>query len=652
MDKLKTKKEYAKDKLIERSGTENWRSGKYCYAISSIIGLLYDINKVKGKCETIIRDICKIISAINGCKYIDNIMVDLNSLESYKSLETLTDLATEKNDPRLIKQRSTAWFDIRSKAKVTGSTLYRSIGLDGLKNLKEHFEQVICGAPEKQFSEKVKDAMKHGVENEINAVATLVGKVIPVLFPGMIFCEEGCVISSDDSGNTFCVVSPDGSLRQDTSLLSTSMAVEIKCPTTDIHFQLPPRYLLQCLSQIEALNVNSLIYLSWTETLTSIFKVERNINLYNNAMEIARSIYDTSNPKRPNTLCSSVKTLKDEIERASKDACFLGCFPSAKVGKATVRSAFEVHTVHEISVLLNSLVDLHSQIHEIKREKATEAVVFICADLNRSWNKNLSLSSPVAWFTKGYSLETKKMREIAEEVHNRCHESGIHIPCQSFDGQWHNLVVRDSENNPLTTLQLQKDVWREVEQTKKTEVVSKFRGMNKKPKWIYHNENGSKVVVVSNYIRNVPPLKRNKILTSEKATPSNNSSDREITQGDECADNNTEDIVNDPEQDFGRDKEDSHLDEHISNEDAKCLLAMLKSDQNSNKKGKWNTSQVTDITVILSSLERMQSLLDADIRVIVRFFKKSKTINVNETATKQKKLEKLSEKLGLNYHVK
>ncbi|KAH3696894.1 hypothetical protein DPMN_084377 [Dreissena polymorpha] len=186
MDKLKTKKEYAKDKLIERSGTENWRSGIYCYAISSIIGLLYDINKVKGKCKTIIRDICKIISAVNGCKYIDDIMVDFNSLEAYKSLETLTDLATEKDDPRLIKQRSTAWFDIRSKAKVTGSTLYRSIGLDGLKNLKEHFEQVICGAPEKQFSEKVKDAMKHGVENEINAVATLVGKVIPVLFPGMM----------------------------------------------------------------------------------------------------------------------------------------------------------------------------------------------------------------------------------------------------------------------------------------------------------------------------------------------------------------------------------------------------------------------------------------------------------------------------------
>ena len=50
---------------------------------------------------------------------------------------------------------------------------------------------------------------------------------------------------------------------------------------------------------------------------------------------------------------------------------------------------------------------------------------------------------------------------------------------------------------------------------------------------------------------------------------------------------------------------------------------MLKSDQNSNKKGKWNTAHVTDITVILKNLDRMHSLVDADIRVKVRFFKKT-----------------------------
>lgn len=58
------------------------------------------------------------------------------------------------------------------------------------------------------------------------------------------------------------------------------------------------------------------------------------------------------------------------------------------------------------------------------------------------------------------------MRLIVEEVHKKCHVHGIHIPCQSFDGQWHGLVTRTKDGCPLTILQLQKDVWKEAEQKK------------------------------------------------------------------------------------------------------------------------------------------------------------------------------------------
>ncbi|WAR27452.1 hypothetical protein MAR_013156 [Mya arenaria] len=40
---------------------------------------------------------------------------------------------------------------------------------------------------------------------------------------------------------------------------------------------LPTRFLLQCLSEIEALNGNSLVCLSWTPELsTDVFRIERN----------------------------------------------------------------------------------------------------------------------------------------------------------------------------------------------------------------------------------------------------------------------------------------------------------------------------------------------------------------------------------------
>ena len=53
-------------------------------------------------------------------------------------------------------------------------------------------------------------AMNHGSKNEINAISTLVGKILPSLFPGIWYYEESCIALEHD-GEIVCVVSPDGS---------------------------------------------------------------------------------------------------------------------------------------------------------------------------------------------------------------------------------------------------------------------------------------------------------------------------------------------------------------------------------------------------------------------------------------------------------
>jgi len=41
-------------------------------------------------------------------------------------------------------------------------------------------------------------AMDHGSKNEINAISTLVGKILPSLFPGIWYYEEGCIALEHD----------------------------------------------------------------------------------------------------------------------------------------------------------------------------------------------------------------------------------------------------------------------------------------------------------------------------------------------------------------------------------------------------------------------------------------------------------------------
>jgi hypothetical protein len=71
------------------------------------------------------------------------------------------------------------------------------------------------------------------------------------------------------------------------------------------------------------------------------------------------------------------------------------------------------------------------------------------------------------------------MRKIYQQVHTSCHNSGIHIPAVSFDGQWHNIAVRSVDKKPLTVFQLMKDVWYECVKAKKTLVVKEYATLNK-----------------------------------------------------------------------------------------------------------------------------------------------------------------------------
>ena len=75
------------------------------------------------------------------------------------------------------------------------------------------------------------------------------------------------------------------------------------------------------------------------------------------------------------------------------------------------------------------------------------------------------------------------MLKILEHVLCVCKSYGLHIPSISYYGQWHNKCVRDVFGEPLTVLQLQKDVWKRVEHMSKSEILKEIKSKNKDPKW-------------------------------------------------------------------------------------------------------------------------------------------------------------------------
>ncbi|XP_066266599.1 uncharacterized protein [Branchiostoma lanceolatum] len=496
---LKKKKEFALKSFKARGGSD-WRKSKYIYVISALHTMLNQVQECTFTWTTVREKLCHWLAILNnaGTTFMPGTVVRLTEQTNYISLQNIEELHDRHGEPlveslqdgdiqtkvdtREIPQGTPEWHTIRSSARVTGSQLHRALGLESLKAQKEYFDRAIkkvINPP--SFSEEQERAMAHGIEHEVDAAATLASKVLPALEPNLQVYEEGCIIMKQDN-KPFLVVSPDRSLRS--SRNCTVSAVEIKCPyTADVHDKIPFRYLSQLHAEMAALQCPVLLYLSYKADCTNVFKVTADTGLWADIWSAAVSQYGGSKPVKPTHLTPESKSLKQMLKEKAETVEFLGEFPSVTAVRephlsSTVTSgSVRVNTLalEELSTLLMSVERLINEHYQLNRKKASEVVVQIVGNLDREWSMEQTHGFPTNYFLKGYSLTSEVMRSIVEENHQKCHDIGIHIPCRSFDGQWRQLLVRDKNGNPLTLLQLQKDIWKEVCGQKKRAIVEDLK---------------------------------------------------------------------------------------------------------------------------------------------------------------------------------
>ena len=100
------------------------------------------------------------------------------------------DLEDEANT-QFCSQRSEIWHRLRSKARITGSSMFRALGFDTLKEEKKHCYIYCKGRPPKDFTPEVQRYIQFSCENEIHAISTLVGLAMPALLPPPLLCVSG-----------------------------------------------------------------------------------------------------------------------------------------------------------------------------------------------------------------------------------------------------------------------------------------------------------------------------------------------------------------------------------------------------------------------------------------------------------------------------
>ena len=284
----------------------------YKYTMSFVNTNVHECENIMKRAISLNADLCQLTATCRGsieCVSVHG-RVDIGNhpclfrLLPCHELEKFLDLSL---DPSLIKQGSDLWLQYGKKACITGSTLHKALGLEKLKDHKEHFEVFIRKCRELPVSSKVRDYMEYGRENEVNRLATVLASLMPTLCPPCHTLIEvvPMFIHRPDVDN-FIEVSPDGLITcqegdncgyKHFHLSGGCIALKIKCKypkagEPDNPWQeVPVRVIPQCLAEMAVLSMEMLWLLCYTKNSSSLFYVYFNQDLWDNIIEACQLFY-------------------------------------------------------------------------------------------------------------------------------------------------------------------------------------------------------------------------------------------------------------------------------------------------------------------------------------------------------------------------
>ena len=473
--------------------------GMHCYYAS-----VYEIKNHIQSLISFIQDLCDLLALQSGTAHLlhhGNINIskhpNCKQILDENILQDFYDLQGE--DTCYIRQRTETWFDLRRKAKITGSTLFNGLGLRTTTEHRKHFKEFILHE-ERHFSEDVRKRMEHGTEHEIDGVATLLGCIIPCFFSAeYIFHETGPQFIHGAQHKYLLEVSADGILRNESS--GETIIVEIKCPAPKDEkflpttYDIPVYYVPQLLSEMAVNSAKSLLFLSvcTSKGTVSIVKCNFDEQLWGLIFAFVQKLYDVDFIELPSTKPVIWKqALLKKFRKYSETHCsFHAEVPLIKgysdrnvcgnpeispyhIPTRIVESCVTTDFEHCLGNILTNLERNVVEAHTYIRKPASEVLLFMLTNSDRSATLEMECSVPIGYGLKGKSMKCDTLQEMVKLVRVECAKNDIRIAAECFDGQWHKHVVTDSAGNPLTRFGLLKQIWGEVSKRKKENLIEQF----------------------------------------------------------------------------------------------------------------------------------------------------------------------------------
>ena len=291
-----------------------------------------------------------------------------------------------------IKQGSDLWHEQRKKAQITGSTLYRALGLESLSSQKEHHAEFILGRKKMPFSPKVQQRLEHGLKHGKNVIATLVSYIMPSFLPPCFrYFEVGPMFIHIHGHRNFIEVSPDAVLKCGNGPSCKykylpnhkTIGVEVKSPFPDpnnpenVYYDIHPRNVPQVEAEIIVLETDELWLLCGGQQSVVAMRQILDENLWAKLLSVGIDLYGEDQPNVPTCLHPSTRDMRHMVSAFSKtNSSFLCEVPLVFGEYSSLKIDSEVELPYAVTTNLQQTEIDYDLVNKLVRLATTEATTF------------------------------------------------------------------------------------------------------------------------------------------------------------------------------------------------------------------------------------------------------------------------------------
>ena len=385
--------------------------------------------------------------------------------------------------PHLMKRGSEMFNDILRQSYVTSQTIYKALGLSGVKLMRQHF---------RYFVEEV-GPQPDELSAKYDGIATLSNIIIPALLPSCaVLYEEGCRFLNGKHRKHVLCSSNHWIIRHHHTtnekhwkcnhLLDmeyNNILVTFDCNNSTVVHNLSRANACNALVSMRILKCMKSWYIVVGEHSVGLIESTYNGTTWNHLLDQIGKHFDRKKPICPakvtemksllypvlddyilnNTRCiMEVPRLEDiygNIKLPQKFAPYNNVkYPERSENSALTEDSFE-------SVCYD-IADIIEEGYNFLHVEASEILAFVATNSRRIIQPGIPPHIPVAYGMRGHSLSMDTMRKMVNDIRNEMQKRNTSVLCEVYDGQFHKLNVRSEKGEPLTRIQLMLDHFNDV----------------------------------------------------------------------------------------------------------------------------------------------------------------------------------------------